>query len=229
MKIPRRQFLHLAAGAAALPAMPHIASAQTYPTRPITMIVPFPAGGTTDVIGRVVAERMSKYLGRPIIVENVGGAEGSIGLGRTARAKPDGYTIDLGSMSAHVLIGALLSLRYDLLNDFEPIAPVITTPMVIFARKTMPAKDLTELIAWAKANPDKASAGVSTASVQLLTAFFQKETGTHFTFVPYRGDGPAVQDLVAGQIDLVFSTPDKLPLARAGNIKAYAVTRRAIP
>jgi tripartite-type tricarboxylate transporter receptor subunit TctC len=222
MKFPRRQFLHLAAGAGALPALSRIAKAQTYPSRPITMIVPFPAGGTTDVIGRVVAERMSKYLAQPIIVENVGGAEGSIGLGRAARARPDGYTIDLGSISTHVLNGALFSLKYDVLNDFAPISPLVTTPFVLFAKRTMPAKDLTELIVWLKANPNKASAGITTASFSLVTAFFQRQTGTQFRLVPYRGEPARVQDLVAGQIDLLFSSPDPLPLVRAGSIKSYA-------
>jgi tripartite-type tricarboxylate transporter receptor subunit TctC len=177
MKSPRRRFMELAAGVVALPALSRIAKAQAYPTRPITMIVPFPAGGTTDVVGRIVADRMSMYLERPIIVENVGGAEGSIGLGRAARARPDGYTIDLGSISTHVLNGALFSLQYDVLNDFAPISPLVTTPFVLFAKKTLPAKDLNELIVWLKANPNKASAGVTTASFSLVTAFFQGKPG----------------------------------------------------
>jgi tripartite-type tricarboxylate transporter receptor subunit TctC len=223
MKLWRRQFLQLAA----LPAVSGVATAQTYPTRPITMVVPFPAGGTTDVIARVVAERMGKYLGRSVIIENVGGAEGSIGLGRVARAKPDGYTIDLASMGPHVLNGALFSLQYDVLNDFVPIAPVITTPALLFGRKTLAGGDLTELMEWLNANPNKVSAGIGSAALHLVTAVFQRETGTHLTLVPYRGDGPAVQDLVAGHIDLAFSTPDKLPLARTGNLKVYAVTSEA--
>src|SRR6266436_2133264 len=172
MRLPRRQFLHLAASAASLPAMSRIAEAQTYPTRPITMIVPFPPGGSTDVIGRVLAERMSGSLGQPVIVENVSGADGSIGIGRVARAKPDGYTIDLGFLSGHVLNGAFYSLPYDVLNDFEPVSPLATVQYVLFARKTMPASDLNELIAWLKANPGKASVGTASSSAQLLTAFF---------------------------------------------------------
>ena len=145
-------------------------------------------------------------------------------LGRAARARPDGYTIDFGSFGTHVLNGAFYSLPYDVLNDFAPISPLVTIPLVLFARKTMPANDLNELIAWLKANPDKASAGISAGGFRLLTAFFQKETGTQFALVPYRGLRPRMQDLVAGQIDLLFGTPVQLPLMRAGSIKAYAVT-----
>jgi tripartite-type tricarboxylate transporter receptor subunit TctC len=222
--LPRRRFLHLAASAAAFPAVSRDASAQSYPARPITMIVPAAAGGATDVTGRVVAERMRASLGQPIIIENVGGADGSIGAGRAARARPDGYTIDLGFLSNHVLNGAFYSLPYDVLKDFAPISPLVRLPYVLFAKKTMPAKNLNELIAWLKANPNKASAGSTTVGVRLVATFFQKETGTHFALVPYRGIAPAAQDLVAGQIDLWFGTPDQLPLMRAGSIKAYGVT-----
>jgi tripartite-type tricarboxylate transporter receptor subunit TctC len=224
MRIQRREFLHLASGAAALPALSRIASAQTYPTRPITMIVPFPAGGGADVNGRVMAERMSGLLGRPIIIENISGADGSIGTGRGARARPDGYTIVVGLTSTLVLNGALYSLQYDVLNDFAPISPFATAPLILFARKTMAANDLTELNAWLKANPNKASAGIFTPVTRLLTASLQKETGTHFALVPYRGAASAIQDLVAGQIDLSFSGVVPLPLVQAGSIKAYAVT-----
>jgi tripartite-type tricarboxylate transporter receptor subunit TctC len=224
MKIPRRQFLHLAAGTAALPAVPRTGWAQAYPARPITMIVPFAAGGATDVIGRIVAERMRKSLGQPIIIENVSGADGSIGVGRAARARPDGYTIDFGIVDTHVLNGAFYSLQYDVLNDFEPISPLATIPRVLFARRTMQAKNLNELIAWLKANPNKASAAIVSSSLHLITAFFQKETGTYFALVPYRSATQARQDLIAGQIDLFFGATDGLSLTRAGSIKAYAVT-----
>jgi tripartite-type tricarboxylate transporter receptor subunit TctC len=222
MKLPRRQFLHLAAGAAALPAVSRFAWAQAYPTRPITIIVPFPPGGTIDAIARVLAERMRGPLGQPIIIENVSGAGGSIGTGRAARAKPDGYTIDLGVFSTHVLNGAFYSLSYDVLNDFAPVSLLGTTAAIFYSRKTMPAKDLRELIDWLRANPNKALTGIQIASYHLLTAFFQKETATRFTFVPYRSG--AMQDLLAGRIDLSFGAPDILPLMRAGSIKAYAVT-----
>jgi tripartite-type tricarboxylate transporter receptor subunit TctC len=225
MKLPRRQFLHLAAGAAALPAASRIARAQTYPLRPITMIVPYAAGGPLDVFGRIMAEAMRRSIGQPVIVENVAGADGSIGVGRAARARPDGYTIDLGTMSTHVLNGAFYSLPYDLLNDFTPIAALEKAALMIVGRKTLAAKDLPELIAWLNASPNKASVAVITAGIRLLATYFQKQTGTQFALVPYRGTAPAMQDLVAGQIDLLFDTArTSLPLVRAGSVKAYAVT-----
>jgi tripartite-type tricarboxylate transporter receptor subunit TctC len=224
MKLRRRQFLHLTASAAALPALPWIARAQTYPSHPITMIIPIAAGSISDVTGRILVERMRVSLGQPIIIENVSGADGSIGVGRAARAKPDGYTIDLGFLDSHVLNGAFYSLPYDVLNDFAPISPLVTNSVVLFARKTMLAKNLNELIAWLKANPNKASAAVTTVGVRLLNVFFQNETGTQFTLVPYRGSPPVMQDLLAGQIDLWFGSPDQLPMVRAGSVKAYAVT-----
>jgi tripartite-type tricarboxylate transporter receptor subunit TctC len=224
MKLLRRQFLHLTALAAALAAFPWIARAQTYPSRPITMIVPIAAGSISDVTGRVVVERMRVSLGQPIMIENVSGADGSIGAGRAARAKSDGYTIELGFMSSHVFNAAFYSLPYDVLNDFAPISPLVTCSYVLFARKTLPAKNLEELIAWLKANPNKASAGVTSAGFRLINLFFQKQTGTQYNLVPYRGTPPAMQDLLAGQIDLWFGSADQLPLVRAGSIKAYAVT-----
>jgi len=223
MKLPRRTFLQFAGAAAVAPALSRVARAQTYPSRPITMIVPFPPGGS-DVVGRVIAERMRESLGQPIIIENVSGADGSIGTGRVARARPDGYTIDLGLVSTHVLNGAFYSLPYDVVSDFAPVAPLVTSPHFLFARKTMPAKDLNELIVWLKANPNKASAGIAATFYRLIAAFFQKQTGTQFTLVPYRGAAPAIQDLLAGQIDLLMLTQDRLPMVRAGSIKAYAVT-----
>jgi len=157
-ELARRKFLHLAAGAAALPAMSRSAEAQAYPTRPITMIVPVAPGSSTDVIARVVAERMKSALGQPIIIENISGADQSIGIGRVARARPDGYTIDLGTLGGHVLNGAFYSLPYDVLDDFEPISLLTTSSFVLYARKSLPARDLNELIAWLKANSDKTSA-----------------------------------------------------------------------
>jgi tripartite-type tricarboxylate transporter receptor subunit TctC len=226
MTLLRRRFLQLAAVAAALPAVSLLAKAENYPSRLITMIVPQAAGTAADVIGRMVAERMRGSLGQPIIIENVPGADGSIGTGRAARARPDGYTIDLGFLGGNVLNGAFYSLQYDVLNDFAPVSPLAGDPHVLFARKTMPAKDLNELIAWLKSNPNKASMAVSALGPHVEAALFQKETGTHVVLVPYRG-GPAImQDLVAGRIDLTIYTPDQLPLMRAAGIKAYAVTGR---
>jgi tripartite-type tricarboxylate transporter receptor subunit TctC len=222
MKLPRRQFLQTAASAAALPVVSQVALAQSYPSRPITMIVPFAAGGSTDAIGRLLAERMQVSLGQPIIVENVGGADGSIGTGRVAHARPDGYTIDLGLLSTR-LNGAFRSLRYDVVNDFAAISPLVTIPLVLYARNAIPARDLPELLAWLKAN-SRVSVGVGAISLRLMAAFFERETKTQLTLVPYRGTAPTMQDLSAGQIDLSFNSPDQLPLVRAGIIKAYAVT-----
>jgi tripartite-type tricarboxylate transporter receptor subunit TctC len=232
MKFPRRKFLHLAGGAAALPFAPQIARAQVYPTRPITMIVPFPAGGAGDVIARIMAERMRGPLRQPIVIENIGGADGSIGVGRTARAQPDGYTICLSIDSTFVHNGAFYSLPYDVLKDFEPISPLATGPVVLVARKTMPAQSLSELIAWLKDHPNQASAGMNTLVVRLLAMRFQVQTETQFAIVPYRAAGSMVGDLLAGHIDLAFGTlTTHFPQARAGSYKLYAVageTRSAL-
>ena len=222
MSMARRALLQLAGAAVTAPAFSRVARAQTYPTRPITMIVPFVAGGPTSVLGRVVAERMRGSLGQVIIIENVGGADGTIGVGRAARARPDGYTILLGASSTQVFSGEFYSLQCDVLNDFQPVALLVRAPLVLYARKTVPAADLRELIAWLRSNPDRASAGSFAASTQIIGSLFQRETGTHFTLVPYRGSAPMVQDLVAGQIDLGFDGLVQLPLARSGAIRAYA-------
>jgi tripartite-type tricarboxylate transporter receptor subunit TctC len=188
------------------------------------MIVPFPVGGPTDMIGRVLAERMRDSLGHPVIVENVSGADGSIGTGRVARAKRDGYTIELGIRGTHVLNGALYSLSYDVVNDFAPILPLVTNPALLLAKKAMPANDLKGLIAWLKASPGKATMGIYTIGLRIMIEAFQKDTATRLTLVPYRGEAPAIQDLLAGQIDMLIDTPLQLPLVRAASIKAYAVT-----
>jgi tripartite-type tricarboxylate transporter receptor subunit TctC len=224
---PRRQFLRLASGAAVLPAVSRIARAQSYPTRPITMIVPYAAGAIVDTVSRMLAERMGGALGQPIIIENISGADGSIATARAARGRPDGYMIIHGGLGTHVLNSVFYSLPYDALNDFTPVSPLLAAPVILYARKMTPAADLNELMSWLKAHPNQASLGIAGAtSLRLLAASFQKETGTHFTIVPYRGGAPAVQDLMAGQIDFSFLTPDQLPLARAGVIKAYAVTSK---
>ena len=204
------------------------ALAQDYPSRPITIVVPFAAGGPTDTVARIMAEPMRAVLGQSIIVENVVGASGTVGTGRVARAAPDGHTIVVGYWGTHVLNGALFSLQYDVLRDFAPVALLATNPQLIVARTTLPPKDLSELIAWLKANPYKASqgtAGVGTPA-HVSGAFFQIMTQTKFQFVPYsRGAAPAMQDLIAGQIDLMFDqSSHSLPHVRNGSIKAYAVT-----
>jgi tripartite-type tricarboxylate transporter receptor subunit TctC len=204
-----------------------LAQAQVYPSRPITMIVPFPAGGPIDATGRIVAEGMRASLGQPVIIENVSGASGSIGTGRVARAEPDGYTFGIGYLGTHVFNGAAFPLPYDLLTDFEPVSLLVSNPLLIVARKTMPANDLPELIAWLKANPGKASQGTSGVggSSHVAGVFFQRETGTRFQLVPYRGAAPIMQGLLGGQIDLMFDfVANSLPQLRTGTIKAYAVT-----
>jgi tripartite-type tricarboxylate transporter receptor subunit TctC len=226
VKFPRRKFLHLAA-AAAFPAVSRIAKAQAYPSRPISMIVPFPPGGLTDVLGRVLADGMQTSLGQSVVVENVGGASGSIGTGRVARAVPDGYTVVLGIWNTHVANGATYTLDYDVLKDFAPIVLCADAPLVLVAKTTVAANDLQGYVAWLKANPDKASMGtVGVGSPpHLLGILMQKQTGARFAFVPYRGAGPLVQDVVAGQIDMSFiNTATTLPLVRSGSVKALAVT-----
>jgi tripartite-type tricarboxylate transporter receptor subunit TctC len=199
MKFSRRRFLSLAASAGSLSAFARGARAQVYPSRPLTLIVPFAAGGPTDTIARIVAEWMRASLGQPIIIENVGGADGSIAVGRAARAAPDGYTISIGNVATHVLNAAAYSLSYDLLNDLEAISRLTDAP-------------------------DKASAGVFATWGRLFGAYFQSSTDTRIRFVPYRGAAPAMQDLVAGQIDLMFDQAgNTLAQLRNNNIKVLAV------
>jgi tripartite-type tricarboxylate transporter receptor subunit TctC len=205
------------------------AGAQSYPSRPITMVVPFAAGAPVDMVGRLIAQRMRVPLGQPIILENVSGAAGSLGVGRAARAAADGYTISLGNISSHVLNGAIYALPFDGLRDFEPVALLASNPQLIISKNALPASDLKGLIAWLKANPDKASAGTGgTGGVAHVGGvFFQKETGTRFQFVPYRGTNLAQQDLIGGQIDLLFDQAvSALTNIRAGTIRAYAVTAK---
>jgi tripartite-type tricarboxylate transporter receptor subunit TctC len=207
-----------------------VAAAQTYPSRPITVVVAFAAGGSGDTIMRIVADHMRSTLGQTIIIENVGGAAGSIGVGRVARAAPDGYMLSYGNWPTHVLNGAVYSLPYDVLKDFEPISLVSTESIIIVGKKSLPANDLKGLIGWLKANPGKASAGTTGAGGvgHVVGVFFQKETGTRFEFVPYRGLGPAMQDMIAGQIDIMFDTAaNSMPQVRAGNVKGFAVTAKA--
>jgi tripartite-type tricarboxylate transporter receptor subunit TctC len=200
------------------------ANAQNYPTRPITMIVPYPAGGPSDTLTRVLAERMKVALGQSIIIENVTGAGGSIGVGRVARAAPDGYTLAIGHNQTHVINGASMSLPYDVVKDFEPVSLIADTPQWLISRASLPANNLKELIAWLKAN--KATSGsVGVGGPTDLSALkFQKETGTHFQFVPYRGGAPLLQDLIAGQIDMSFGqAANYLGPVRGGQLKAFAV------
>jgi len=229
MMLPRRTFLGFAAAAATLPALTRIVLAQAYRTRPVTMVVPYAAGGAGDAVARVLAERMKAALGQPVIVENVSGANGSIAVGRVARAAPDGYTLSLGVWNTHVSNGALYALPYDVVKDFEPVALVASFSSMIVGRKTMPASDLKEFIAWVKANPGKASQGSpGVGSMGHIGGIdFQNITGTRIQHVPYRGSAPAMQDLVAGRIDMMIDAPIlMLPQLRAGTIKAFAVASK---
>jgi tripartite-type tricarboxylate transporter receptor subunit TctC len=226
MTLSRRRFLNLAI-AAALPAASKSATAEAYPSRPITMIVPVPAGGQMDSIARIVAERMRTPLSQPIIVDNATGASGTIGVGRVARATADGYTLLYGAWATQVVNGAVYALPYDLIDDFEPIVLTSITPWLIAAKYGVPANDLLALIDWLKANPDRVSAGTSGAGGpgHIGGVLFQKLSGTHFQFVPYRGMAPAMQDLVSGQIDLMIADPaSAIPQFRANRIKIFAVT-----
>ena len=202
------------------------AVAQSYPSRPITIIVPFAAGGPTDVMARALGERMRSTLGQALLIENVTGAGGSIGVGRAVQAAPDGYTISMGNTGTHVATGAIYPLKYDLLGDLEPLALLATNPMVVVAKAGMAAQNLRELIDWLRANPNRAAAG--TAGVgsgsHIAAVYFETATGTKFNFVPYRGTGPALQDLVAGQIDIIVDqASNSMAQIQAGRIKAYAV------
>jgi tripartite-type tricarboxylate transporter receptor subunit TctC len=202
------------------------ANAQVYPSKPVTMIVPFPAGGGSDILARILAERMKVSLGQTVIVENVGGAGGTIGTARVARSAPDGYTIGFGQWTSHVGSGALYPLTFDLLKDLTPIARLTSARLWIIGRGDLPAKDLKELIAWLKANSATASAGTIGvgSGTHLCLLDLQNKTGTRFQLVPYRGMAPALQDLLAGQIALTCPEAGQtLALYRSGKIKAYAV------
>jgi tripartite-type tricarboxylate transporter receptor subunit TctC len=207
-----------------------VVAAQPYPTRPITMIVPFPAGGATDTVARFLAEQMRAILGQSIIVENVAGAAGSIGVGRAVRSPADGYTLSIGTSTTHMLTGGLYALPFDLLKDLEPVIYIGSEPLLIAGRKSLPADDLKGLIAFLQANPDKASEGIAGvgAAGHLAGISFQKETATKFQFVPYRGNAPAMQDLLAGQIDFMIEPSSNFrALIATASIKPFAVTGKA--
>jgi len=226
MNLRRRQFLHLAAATATIPALPRIATAQAFPSRPVTVVVPVPAGGALDTNARLIAEGVRAALGQPVVIENVSGASGSIGTGKVARATPDGYTLVYGANVTHVLNAAVYSLNYDVVADFEPIALIGSTPWLIVGKKDLPADDLKGLIAWLKANPDKGTCGTAGpgSPSHISGVLFQNVTGTRFQFVPYRGVAPVIPDLVAGNIDIAILDPiTTLPQIRAGRIKAFAM------
>jgi len=227
MRMGHRTFVSVAA--AAIAALSGNADAESFPIRPVTIIVPLAAGGPTDTLARIVADGMTRSLGQSVLVENVTGAAATIGVAKAVHAPADGYTVSIGNWFTHVLNGATYSLSYDLLNDFTPVALLTDNPLLIVGRKGLPAKDLTQLIAWLRQNPDTAmegTSGVGSAS-HVGGLLFQKLSGTQFRFIPYRGAAPAMQDLVAGRIDLMFDqVSSSLPYVRGGQVVGYAVAAK---
>jgi tripartite-type tricarboxylate transporter receptor subunit TctC len=227
MKLPRRIFLQGTCAAVAAPALSRRASALDYPTRPITVIVPFPAGGPVDALARLLSEPMQASLGQPLVVENVGGAGGSIAAARVARAVPDGYTMILGNWTSFVGTPAVYPVTFDVRKDFAPVALLSSSPLMLIGRKSLPAGNVKELIAWLKANPGKATSGtigIGSPS-QVGAIYFQKLTGTQIQLVPYRGAAPALTDLLAGQIDLRMGAEasQMLPYLKSNAVKAFAI------
>jgi len=206
------------------------AAAQTYPSRPITLVNPFAAGGPVDAVARIMSAPMSRALGQPVLVDYTVGAAGTIGVGRVARAAPDGYTLSIGHWATHVINAAIYPLQYDVLKDLEPVGMICANPLMIVARSSFPAANLKELIAWLKANPDKASVGTAGvgSGTHMGGIYFQSATGTKVQYIPYKGTGPAMQDLLAERIDMIVDqASNSLPQVRAGKIKAYAVTAKS--
>jgi tripartite-type tricarboxylate transporter receptor subunit TctC len=205
------------------------AGAQTFPSKQITLVVPFAAGGPTDTLARILAERMGRTLGQTVIVDNTTGAAGTIGVARVVRAAPDGYTIGIGHWSTHVVNPAIYPLTFNILDDLEPLAYIATNPQLLVSRKDLPAADLKGLIEWVKANSDKVTAGTAGvgAASHIGGLYFEQKTGAKLRFIPYRGGGPALQDVVAGQIDIMFDqAANSIPQVQAGKIKAFAVTAK---
>ncbi len=206
------------------------ASAEPFPSRPVTLIVPYAAGGPTDTIARVIGDRMGQRLGQPVVIENIAGAAGTIAAARVARAAPDGYTTFIATWSSHVVSPVIYPLPYDVFRDFAPVVWLTQTPLMLVSKKDLPADNLKELAAWLEAKPDPALLGNAGGTDQVAGYLLQQKTGAKIQLVPYRGLAPAMQDLVAGRIDLLFDQPsDALPQIKSGSIKAYAVTadRRA--
>src|ERR1700712_530177 len=204
-----------------------VARAENYPSRPITIIVPFAAGGPSDAMMRILAERMKTTLGEAVLIENVTGAGGSIGVGRAVRSPPDGYTISFGHLGTHVANGAIYKLGYDLVTDLEPVALLPSNPMIVVSKNAVPAKSLKELLEWLKAKPTPATAGTAGAGSgsHIAGLYFENVSGVKLQYVPYRGTGPALNDLVAGQIDIIVDQlSNSINQVRAGTIRGYAVT-----
>ncbi|WP_028345896.1 tripartite tricarboxylate transporter substrate binding protein BugD [Bradyrhizobium murdochi] len=204
-----------------------VGAAQSFPSRPVTIIVPFSAGGPSDAMARILAERMKASLGEQVLVENVTGAGGSVGVGRAVRSPPDGYTISFGHLGTHVANGAVYKLGYDLVTDLEPVALLPSNPMIIVSKKAVPATSLKEFLAWLKAQPAAPIAGTAGAGSgsHIAGLYFENVSGIKLQYVPYRGTGPAMNDLVSGQIDMIVDqTSNSIGQVRAGNIRAYAIT-----
>jgi tripartite-type tricarboxylate transporter receptor subunit TctC len=230
MILSRRRLLRASAAAAIFQPASRDAAAQAFPTHPITLVVPFPAAGPADVLARILSEPMRAFLGQPMIIDNIAGAAGSIGVGRVARAVADGYTLILGNLGTHVFNGAIYSLGYDVVNDFEPISLLPSNNQLIIARNATPAKNLQELVTWVKANSDKVTCGTAGpgSPSHIAAVYFQNMLGVRFQLVPYRGTPQVIQDLVAGQVDLLFDqVSSSLAQVRAGKIKAFAVTAKS--
>jgi tripartite-type tricarboxylate transporter receptor subunit TctC len=221
-----RRLAIAAAIAAMFVALTGPVAAQQYPSRAITMVVPFPAGGPTDTLARILGERMRVALGQTIVIENITGAGASIGVGRAIQSSPDGYTLSIGNWTSHVGSGAMYPVSWDVLKDLAPVSLLTATPLLIVGKTALPAKDGRELIAWLKANPDKASAATVGAgsAAHVCEVYFMQQTGTRFAVVPYRGGAPAMQDIIAGQMDLMCAEASQtLAYVRGGQMKAFAV------
>jgi tripartite-type tricarboxylate transporter receptor subunit TctC len=228
MGLPRRKFLHLAAGAAAFPSLTRVASALDYPTRPLTLVVPFAAGGPSDVAGRVIAQRMSEVFGKPVVVENLSGAGGTVGSAHVAKAVPDGYQFVLGNSGTHVWSQSLYKRPpYNTITDFTPVSLVVESPRTLITPKTFPANSLPEFIAYVKANQTTVkygSAGAGSAS-HVSCVLFNAAIGINVTHVPYRGLAPAMQDLTAGRVDYLCDSPSTtLPQIKGDFVKVLATT-----
>jgi tripartite-type tricarboxylate transporter receptor subunit TctC len=225
----RRQIMTVApALLAALAGAISLAAADSYPSRPVTVVVPFAAGGPTDVLARIITDKMQAVLGQPVVVEDLGGAGGSIAAARVARAAPDGYTLEIGNNGSNLLVGALYTMPVDIIKDFAPVAELTVNPQIIVSKKDVPAANLKELLAWLKDNQKTVSVGIAGPVAQVSVVNFENMTGMQFQLVPYRGAAPAIQDLIAGHIDLmVDQLSNSVPQIRAGTVRAYAVAAAA--
>jgi tripartite-type tricarboxylate transporter receptor subunit TctC len=224
MNFFRRRLLAMAAGLAVAPTILSLAVAQPYPARSITLVVPYPAGGPTDLVARIMAEPMRVAFGQPVIVENVAGGSGNIGVGRVVRSAPNGYTLVVSNNGSIVLNGALYALSFDALRDLDPIALMSSNPQIIISKKDIPARNLSELIAWLRDNQQKVSVGIAGSMAAVSAVHFQNITSAKFQLVPYRGAAPAIQDLIGGQIELMFDQlSNALPQVKSGNVKGYAI------